>query len=186
MSDLPKGWGLTTVGAVCREKVTQGAPQSESVYVDIGSVDNQRKVVVAPSRLAAKDAPSRARQVLKQGDVLVSLTRPNLNAVAVVSQDLDGSVGSTGFDVLRPFACETDWMFAFVRTAGFVDRLGSLVQGALYPAVRPRDVRETELPLPPINEQRRIASKLSSVTARSSIQPLAAAAFTIEYSALTA
>ena len=47
------------------------------------------------------DAPSRARQRLSTGDVLVSMTRPNLNAVAIVPAKLDGAIGSTGFHVLR-------------------------------------------------------------------------------------
>lgn len=152
---------------MCLEKVAQCAPQEEFFYVDIGSVDNQRKAIVEPSRLAAKDAPSRARQTLRRGDVLVSLTRPNLNAVAVVPPNLDGSIGSTGFDVLRAVACETGLLFAFVRSPGFVARMSGLVQGALYPAVRPRDVRETEFPLPPLNEQRRIVAKLEALQARS-------------------
>jgi type I restriction enzyme S subunit len=164
---LPNGWALTTIGGVCVDKVAQRVPQEEFVYVDIGSVDNQRKAIVEPSRLAAKDAPSRARQALRHGDVLVSLTRPNLNAVALVPQDLDGSVGSTGFDVVRPVACETGWIFAFVRSPGFITRMSGLVQGALYPAVRPRDVRESAFPLPPLAEQRRIVAKLESLQARS-------------------
>ncbi len=167
MSELPKGWRVATVGEVCLPKVLQGAPKEEFVYVDIGSVDNQRKSIVEPSRVSAKAAPSRARQMLRHGDVLVSLTRPTLNAVAVVPESLDGSVGSTGFDVLRAIGCEPAWLFAFVRSPSFVERMSGLVQGALYPAVRPRDVRETALPLPPLNEQRRIVAKLGAIQARS-------------------
>jgi type I restriction enzyme S subunit len=164
---LPNGWVRTTVGVICVPKVEQRTPDVDFTYVDIGSVDNQKKVIASPNRVAAKSAPSRARQVLQADDVLVSLTRPNLNAVAIVPQSIAGAIGSTGFEVLRPVACEPRWLFAFVKHPAFVARMTGLVQGALYPAVRPSDVRETAIPLPPMNEQRRIVAKLEALQARS-------------------
>ena len=44
--------------------------------------------------------------------------------------------------------------------------MSQLVQGALYPAVRGKDVLSTPIPIAPINEQRRIADKLDRVLAR--------------------
>jgi type I restriction enzyme S subunit len=44
--------------------------------------------------------------------------------------------------------------------------MSDLVQGALYPAVRPRDIRNFEIPLAPLNEQKRITEKLDSLLAR--------------------
>jgi len=42
----------------------------------------------------------------------------------------------------------------------------SLVQGALYPAIRGKDVRAHQIPVAPLNEQRRIADKLDTTLAR--------------------
>ena len=78
-----------------------GPQAREFTYVDIGSVDRETKRIVDPKVLPSSKAPSRAKQLLKTGDVLVSMTRPNLNAVALVPPDLDGAIGSTGFHVLR-------------------------------------------------------------------------------------
>jgi type I restriction enzyme S subunit len=44
--------------------------------------------------------------------------------------------------------------------------MSDLVQGALYPAVRPRDIRNFEIPLAPLDEQKRIAEKLDTLLAR--------------------
>src|SRR5437762_11391181 len=35
-----------------------------------------------------------------------------------------------------------------------------VVQGALYPAVRPKDIRQFQIPLPPVEEQRRIVAEI--------------------------
>ena len=159
---LPGGWALATLGSITEERVEQSGPtgRGEFTYVDISSIDNKAKRIVEPKTLPVREAPSRARQNLKVGDVLVSMTRPNLNAVALVPPELDGAVGSTGFHVLRSREAEPAWLFHAVQNTGFVDAMCQLVQGALYPAVRPKDIRAFPLPLPPVPEQRRIVAEI--------------------------
>jgi len=94
------------------------------------------------------------------------MTRPNLNAVALVPPEFDQQVASTGFDVLRSIGVESRWLFYVVRSPSFIDRMSELVQGALYPAVRSKDIRGYVVPLPPFNEQKRIADKLDPVLGR--------------------
>ncbi len=167
MSDLPDGWVDTTIGEVVVPKVEQRTPSADEdfIYIHISSVDRVTKKIVNPQKLSGKDAPSRARQVVANGDVLVSMTRPNLNAVAMVSKELDGQIASTGFDVLRAKNVESRWLYYLVRTNDFVTAMSDLVQGALYPAVRPRDIRNFEIPLAPLSEQKRIAEKLDTLLA---------------------
>jgi type I restriction enzyme S subunit len=91
------------------------------------------------------------------------MTRPNLNAVALVADKFDGQIASTGFDVLRPVVIEPRWIFGNVRSQRFVEDMSEKVQGALYPAVKSKDVRDFIIPLPPLNEQKRIADKLDQL-----------------------
>lgn len=162
---LPSGWRWVKLGEVCEHPTEtrdpRKTPRAEFRYVDISSVDNRLKRITSATPLMGADAPSRARQVIRTGDVLVATTRPNLNAIAVVPAELDGQVCSTGFCVLRPTAAvETDWLFAHVRTSDFVTALSGFVKGALYPGVSDKQVFEQPLPLPPLSEQRRIAGIL--------------------------
>jgi type I restriction enzyme S subunit len=145
--------------------VEQDGPGAEEafLYVDISSVDNTTKRVVAAKTLATGKAPSRARQNLQVGDVLVSMTRPNLNAVALVTNDLHGAIGSTGFHVLRARGVHPSWLFRAVQTHSFITAMSALVQGALYPAVRPKDIRSWELPIPPLAEQLRITETIDEL-----------------------
>lgn len=168
MSDLPIGWVETPIDEVVSKKVEQRTPLSGEnfYYIDISSVDRNSKTIVSPRKLSGDEAPSRARQIVASGDVLVSMTRPNLNAVAMVSDELDKQIASTGFDVLRAVGLDSRWLYYLVRTDDFVRVMSDLVQGALYPAVRPRDIRNYVIPLAPLNEQKRIAEKLDSLLAR--------------------
>lgn len=163
--ELPAGWLATTIGNVCNEPVDQRGPSNQEgdfIYVDISSVDNQQKRVLNPKRLLVAEAPARARNRLVHGDVLVSMTRPNLNAVALVPKDLENSIASTGFDVLRTRGIDPRWIFYLVQTRAFTEALSRVVQGALYPAVRPRDIRAYEIPLAPLKEQIRIIGEIEA------------------------
>lgn len=91
------------------------------------------------------------------------MTRPNLNAVAQVTQEFHGSIASTGFHVLRSPWIETGFLYYLVQTDSFVDAMCSVVQGALYPAVRPRDIEAFKFYLPPRTEQTRIVEKLEEL-----------------------
>jgi type I restriction enzyme S subunit len=77
-------------------------PETEFAYIDLGCVDNESKRIVGRQRVIGRDAPSRARQLVRAEDILVSTVRPNLNGVARVPYELDGATASTGFCVLRP------------------------------------------------------------------------------------
>jgi type I restriction enzyme, S subunit len=160
---------VATLGAVTKPRVGQNGPTSgaQFTYVDISSVDNRAKRIVEPKQLPADASPSRARQNLLGGDVITSMTRPNLNAVALLPADLNGAVGSTGFHVLRANkAAEPRFLFYVVQGEAFVQQMTEKVQGALYPAIRPADIRSFQFPLPPVAEQRRIVTVLDAAFRR--------------------
>ncbi|WP_193187396.1 restriction endonuclease subunit S [Nisaea sediminum] len=136
-------------------------------YVDISSVDKDVKQIADVPTVASQDAPSRARQVLQAQDVIVSTVRPNLNGVAMVPGELTGSIGSTGFSVLRAKqnALLPSYLFQVTKTPGFVEYLVRNSTGANYPAVTDKVVRSFEIPLPPLEEQRLIAAILDKADA---------------------
>ena len=167
MSELPTSWAWAPLAAVTSDAVQkEPAAKEQFFYIDIGSVDRNTKQISWPQALVGNDAPSRARKLIRVGDTLVSMTRPILNAVALVPEHLDGQIASTGFDVLRPCGVDPRWLIYLVRTQAFIDDMSSLVKGALYPAVRSKDVRGYLVPVAPSNEQKRIADQLDSLIAR--------------------
>lgn len=160
---------MRTLDELTVARVDQSGPSDaeDFTYVDIGSVDNLSKKIVGPKRVAACAAPSRAKQKLRAGDVIVSMTRPNLNAVALVPATLDGAIGSSGFHVLRAEAdVLPEWLYFGVQTRRFIGAMSDVVQGALYPAVRPRDIRAFSLPVPSVSAQRNLVDDIETQFSR--------------------
>ncbi|MFW6731368.1 MAG: restriction endonuclease subunit S [Synechococcus sp.] len=140
------------------------------VYVDISSVDACQKRIAETKNIPCSAAPSRARQLLEPADVLVSTVRPNLNCVAYVSGELDGAIASTGFCILRSnkHALDSRYLFHWVQSKAFIGDMVSKATGASYPAVSDSIIYASGIPLPPLEEQRRIAAILDKASSLSS------------------
>lgn len=157
---------LTQLGTLVDEVSTWNPSRNQQdkvfTYIDLGSIDQATKAITEARKISSADAPSRARQLVKVGDILVSTVRPNLNGVAKVSDGLGDATASTGFCVLRPQKDRLDssYLFHWVRTRSFVDAMVKQATGASYPAVSDKIIFSSKLPLPPLPEQRRIAAIL--------------------------
>ena len=148
------------------ESVSKKTPPGEIQYIDIAAVSATGVDSSAIRTLAYANAPSRAQRYLRGGDTMVSTVRPYLRARAFVGPKLDGHVASTGFCVLRPTErIVAGYLDAVTSTDDFYAHLESRQTGSAYPAVRPEDIGEMRVPLPPIDEQRRIADVLEALDA---------------------
>lgn len=143
-------------------------PDLQFVYIDINSIDNGTGTIREPKVLLGRNAPSRARKVVRTEDVIFSTTRPYLKGVALITQDFDNQICSTGFCVLRSKrdSVEPKWLLYMCRSDDVVNRISGHMRGASYPAVTDKDVRGVEIPVPSLEEQRRIVAYLDRLQAQ--------------------
>jgi type I restriction enzyme, S subunit len=161
LSDRWKRRLISSVADLNPETLSKKSPPARIRYVDISAVSPDGADRDAIKELAIDEAPSRARRIVRTGDVIVSTVRPSLRARAAIAVDLDGAVVSTGFCVLRPSAeIHPGYLDAVTRTNEFYGHLEGRQSGSAYPAVRPSDVGDALFLLPPLDEQRRIADVL--------------------------
>jgi restriction endonuclease S subunit len=157
-------WQTKTLGEVLLKTETVNpalAPDVEFDYIDVSSVSNSTYAVEATQRLRGSEAPSRARRLVREGDVILATIRPTLKRIAVIPPELDQQVCSTGYFVLRPCS-EIDhrFLFYYLFTEQFMGAMERLQKGASYPAVTDAEVRAQPISFPGIQEQRRIVAIL--------------------------
>lgn len=159
---------MARLGDICEKKVDtiKATYEGDIDYIDISSIDNRRKEITQTQSMPITDAPSRAKQLVFPGDILVSTIRPNLNAVALVTENSDNTlVASTGYCVLRCLPnVDNKYVFYFCQSPNFIEKMVAQATGASYPAVTSAIVKECNIPLPPLEEQRRIATLLDKVS----------------------
>ena len=166
MMELPSGWALCEIADVLHpvEMTGQNEEDRQIFYIDISSIDNQSNRIANPKRIKLSDAPSRARQKVRVGDVLFSTVRPYLRKIAAVDHEFDGEIASTGFAVLRGAAgIEPRYLFYKCISHDFVSALTGEQYGVSYPAVKEEQVKARPLELPPTLEQRRIVERIDAL-----------------------
>ena len=157
------------LGELCKPSAGQIKEDSDKLidYIDISSVDNETKKVTGYQTIAFRDAPSRARKMVKRGSILVSTVRPNLNAVAMLEDDTPNiTIASTGFCILD---CKENannrFIFNFCKSRAFIDDMVSQATGASYPAVSDKIVRSALVPDYSYEEQCKISEVLDRLSA---------------------
>lgn len=134
-------------------------------YIDIGSVTTgyiQNSEVILYS-----DAPSRARRIVREGDILVSTVRTYLKAIAPVSHSENGYIASTGFAVIRSRndVC-SDYLKYALLSNYFINLVESESTGISYPAINASELVTFNIALAPFEEQQVVANFLDNATCK--------------------
>jgi type I restriction enzyme S subunit len=165
--DLPKGWVWVKLEDVVEtvENINPSInPEQEFIYLDIASIDNSLQKITQPKTYLGENAPSRARQLVKAGDILFSTVRTYLKNIAVVPDIYHNQIASTGFCVIRSHKeISQKFIFLITQNDNFLEPLNQLQRGTSYPAVRDSDVFTQNIPLPPLAEQHRIVAKIEEL-----------------------
>ena len=164
LPELPEGWVWTRLEKIIKDIDNANPkiePEKEFIYLDINSIDNTQQKITTPKRYLGKDAPSRAKQIVKTGDILFSTVRTYLKNIAMVDEIYNGQIASTGFCVIRPNpTLDRQFIFQLVQMDFFLNPLTQIQRGTSYPAVRDSDVFAQPTPLPPAPEQRKIVEEI--------------------------
>ena len=136
LGEIPPHWEmrrLKYIASLNDETLSEDAdPNLEIHYVDIGSV-HTIDGIVETEQLTFNKAPSRARRIVRDGDVIVSTVRTYLRAVAAITDLEHNLIASTGFAVVRPRREFWSSFAAYVLKAPyFVDRVVANSVGVSY------------------------------------------------------
>jgi type I restriction enzyme S subunit len=169
MTHFPTEWNadrLKDICAVNSDALSASTdPDFEFQYLEISNVDYFGVVDPAAIELLRfEDAPSRARRVVFQNSTIISSVRPNLQAVAFFSENPEGLVCSTGFNVVQPDEHKLWPKFAYYVLISDYARqhFEAVATGVGYPAVGDKEFGIHIFPLPSLDEQKQIAAYLDA------------------------
>jgi type I restriction enzyme, S subunit len=166
--ELPEGWEWCQVEEAVKETERRDPsqfPHQPFTYIDISSIDNKSGAIVADKELLGREAPSRARKVIRTGDVIFATTRPYLRNVALVQDRYDNQICSTGFCVMRADRSIIDpaWVYYLCRSDIILVQIEPKMRGANYPAITDGDVLSALVPLPDTETQRRLVTHIETL-----------------------
>lgn len=157
-------WKETRLGKLIEinpETLSVSKYTGEIKYIDIASVNTGS--LEGYTTYEISDAPSRARRIIKDKDIIFSTVRPNLRAYYFVKNAPPNAICSTGFAVLRAKkGVNSRFIYSLVTENSFVDYLALVSKGSAYPAVDTNDFKKAKVTVPDLPTQDRIADILSA------------------------
>ena len=167
LGDIPTHWEVQRLKDVATwndEALPDSTdPAFEMTYVDIGGVDAVRGIVEKET-LTFQIAPSRARRIVRHGDVVISTVRTYLRSISSIINPDPNLIVSTGFAVIRPTRIDTAFASYAIRSPYFVDHVVANSVGVSYPAINANELVSLAIVCPSLTEQRYIAAFLDRET----------------------
>jgi len=133
-------------------------PDNIFLYIELADIDSSIGIVHSVNKIKGEEAPSRARRILKKGDVIVSSVEGSLEKVALIDEEHDGCLASTGFFQFRPLDILPEVLLVLSKTIVLQSQLKKKCSGTILTAVPKESLRDIIIPLIPLSTQQKIAS----------------------------
>lgn len=120
--------------------------------------------LVKRDRVIGAEIKTKKQQVCQTGEFLVAEIDAKMGGFGLVPQDLEGAIVSSHYFLFRAKSELLDERFLgyFCTTPAFREQVEA--QGSTnYAAIRPSHVLEYEMPLPSLEDQRRIVARIDAV-----------------------
>jgi len=126
---------------------TADQPEKTFRYVELSNIDSSIGIIDGYSEVLGQEAPSRAKRILKTGDVIVSSVQGSLGKVALVSGEQDGFLASTGFFQLRSKEVLPEVLLVLAKSSILQMQLEKQCAGTILTAVPKEGIKNLLIPV---------------------------------------
>jgi len=138
--------------------------ENEFPYIEISEIDTTSGEIQNITYYEKKNAPSRARMIVKENDIIVSTTRPHRGAISLIDKEKNRYIASTGFAVLRDLKIKLkkQYLLYVLRTQISLKQMLQRSSGGNYPAITQEELKKLIIPIPPLQTQNKIVALMDS------------------------
>lgn len=128
-------------------------------YIELSNIGSSGEVMGCTEELGI-DLPSRARRVVKTGDIIVSSIEGSLKSCAIVTAEYNNAICSTGFFVLTPKTINSQTALILFKSEPIQQLLKKTCSGTILPAMNKDEFLPIKLPIISTEIQQQILDKI--------------------------
>lgn len=167
-------YGSKNLAEICDIKEENFTPKDDTTYkyvelANIGKYGN----IIGCSQQKGEDLPSRARRIVSKNDVVISSLEGSLDSCALVEEDYDGALCSTGFYVLKSSVLNSETLLILFKSPLVKELMRKGCSGTILTAIGRQELERIPIPLIRQEIQEEIAQHVqSSISLRKESQQL--------------
>lgn len=140
--------GFYLLEKVCEVKDSNFTPEDDVIYnyVELSNIGSTGEITGCSTELG-KDLPSRARRLVNKGDVIISSIEGSLQSCAIVPEEYDNSICSTGFYVINSEKINSETLLVLFKSELMQNILKQNCSGTILTAINKIEFLNLPLPL---------------------------------------
>lgn len=156
-------YGSKNLAEICDIKEENFTPKDDTTYkyvelANIGKYGN----IIGCSQQKGEDLPSRARRIVSKNDVVISSLEGSLDSCALVEEDYDGALCSTGFYVLKSSVLNSETLLVLFKSPLVKELMRKGCSGTILTAIGRQELERIPIPLIRQEIQEEIAQHVQS------------------------
>lgn len=133
-------------------------------YIQIQNIDEVNHKISSYTPVHGRNAPGRARMIIREGDILLPILGGSLKSVAVVSKEFNNEVASNGFAILRISNKNLRYYVFYYLINKFLQaQIERQLTGAIMSSITKTELENLLISIPPTITQKRIAKKINEI-----------------------
>jgi len=154
-----KGFELFSNIIATKDDIYSLTENKEYKYIELSDIGNSGEITGSTIDLG-KNLPSRARRLVKTGDVIISSIEGSLTKCAIITPDYDNSLCSTGFYVLKSNDILPEILLLLFKSNSYQELLKGRCNGTILTAISKDELKTIPIPILPIEEQEKLKAQI--------------------------
>ncbi|MDE0013946.1 MAG: hypothetical protein OXU36_22585 [Candidatus Poribacteria bacterium] len=159
IKSYPGGWDVVANQVHLKDSNFKPEPKTEYKYIELANIGSSGEITGCMVE-HGQDLPSRARCKVSTGDVIASSIEGSLESIALITEEYDNALCSTGFHAINSDVLNSETLLVFLKSSVGQLQLKKGCSGTILTAINREEFGKIVIPFVKADKQSEIQQKV--------------------------